>query len=366
MAGIPKPVDVPITGFSQDGNELRDIPNAIAIKELTFDVRLDDASGGTTVTGDPFNVLFDYIELLFDEEVQWRIDDLVSLQAITLFYTGKKAFVNVLDNTSTTTPRESVTLKFTAPVMWTSSAKHGKPQLNIKYANNGLTSRLVEIRAIQEANTSDFERFRFVRERQAGSSGAELLFDPDNNKAVRGAFIYAEDSSATMATAQKFSLAMFGGNIGFEEITLTHAGIDYLPARTTERDVLTLMYKQFPLIPQVISPYMVPRDTENTLIAVFNKQADAYLESPFVYIYNSSDLAANELPADGDNAIGTMASYQTFLYLHLYDIIGTASTNTTLKLKCEDDADLVGSWAAGDRVGVIWVYKADIPTDNAK
>ena len=117
---LEKVRELPITGFSANRVELVEIPSDQSIRELRVDVRFKDTNGGTTVTGDPFNLVFQYIELLFDGDKQYRIDSHAKLQAVAMLTTGKKAEVEVLDDSNSGSPSETVHMRFKLPVYWTS------------------------------------------------------------------------------------------------------------------------------------------------------------------------------------------------------------------------------------------------------
>ena len=333
---LEKVRELPITGFSANRVELVEIPSDQAIKELRFDVRLTDASGGWTVTSDPFNLVFQYIELLFDGDKQYRIDSMAKLQSVSLLTTGRKAEVEVMDDTESGSLIEAVNLRFKLPVYWTSGIGVQKPQIRFQYVNtSGLTSALMRIQYVHTADTSNFTRFKYDAVPQTASDGGTLQFKPDNGAVVRGAFIYVKDASKTYNAGNSLSLGQLGGDIGLDEITLTHDGVEYW-SDATERDLLHHMYDVFPLIPRVGQSDAVDSELGNDVA------------SPFRYVFVSEAMGGDAIPADA-GASGDLSGLNAFLWMSFEDI--TANVNTVLKTKSS-----ANNHASGDEVEVYWVY----------
>ena len=331
---LEKVRELPITGFSANRVELVEIPSDQSIRELRVDVRFKDTNGGTTVTGDPFNLVFQYIELLFDGDKQYRIDSHAKLQAVAMLTTGKKAEVEVLDDTNAS-PSETVHMRFKLPVYWTSGLGVQKPQIRFQYVNDSSwTAEILKIQYVHTADTSNFVRFKYDAVPQTSSSGGTLQFKPDNGAVVRGAFIFNKDSSATYSAGGSLALAELGGANGIAEITLTHDGVEYW-SDATERDILHHMNEVYPLLPRV------------GLSDDLGVEKSTDIESPFRYVYVSEDMGGDGIPADTVGA--DLSGLNAFLWMSFEDI--QANVNTVLKLQSD-----TGTYGAGDEIEVYWVY----------
>jgi len=199
---LEKVRELAISGYSANKVELINIPTDQAIRELRIDVFMGDASGdwddANELGNDPFNYCFQYIELLFDGDKQWKIDSFGKLQTISLLYTGMKAEVSAIEDENAT-DSDYVRMSFKLPIAWTADLGVKIPAIRFQYSNYSAvdTTTLMRFMYVHTKDVSDFRRFKMQSVPQTTASGGTLQFIPDNEAVVRGAFIFNKDTSIT-------------------------------------------------------------------------------------------------------------------------------------------------------------------------
>ena len=333
--------ELPITGFAASGSELIAIPTDFPIRELR--IQYDNVIGDFSAAhGDPFSELFQYMELLFDSESQWKITNWADLCLISMIYTGKPPKIAIAYDNAADQDNDIYHMTVTLPVQWRSSADGQVPKLKWKYQSDAITGDMDDgtfrINYVHTKDTSRFERLIFDKVEKAQANAGKPSFKPEVGETLRGIGIYCmDDSIAELSTGQRYSLEVpYGGVIGLDAISFKHNAVEYLD-ESPVRDIIDMMERIFPLVDFPVGGNAAndggsPSASGGTQFSPFGFQVGTVGADSTVAMINTA--------------------MQSWLYYATEDLKVNVNTLLTLLM------DNAGNNAAGDVVAVTWIYKA--------
>lgn len=334
--------DLAIRGASDNALENVSIPTDQPIREIRVDYN-GTINEIATAGQDIFNHIFQFLELKFDGQSQYKIENVMDLMNVVVAYTGLMPKIAYQMDTVTANV-DVVRMKFSLPVLWTSSLGVNDPRLNIKYSASvtadDVDDGTLTIKYVHTQDTRGWVRFKYIKDEKEATTDDTLTFRPDQGATVRGVFIRAIDASVTdlYNGGSKYSLGFLGGSLTLAEITLRHNGVSYWD-KSLERDI---MHAQERLFPKLDFP-------------MFSDSANV-AGNPYGLRQPPFHLTAVEQTTTAQQLI--FSSPQGWLYISFEDLVSNA--NTILRIKTGSS-----NWASSDQVSVIWVYR-QLPASDDK